>query len=98
MFLWHWAACLTISNFAGRGLSAAQIVAETCLGSHSHLHGERQRLFTSLFVEGSHQLYIVRKLAIRQEGLTREEVAEACAISAGGQLSLWLSELRKSVV
>ena len=80
-------------NFAGRGLSAAQIVAETCLGSHSHLRGELQRLFTSLFDEGSHHLNIVRKLAIRQEGLTREEVAEACAISTGGQLSLWLSEL-----
>ena len=79
-------------DFVRRGQSATQAIGTTCFGS-GELSSEFDRLFTSLFGDSGDHLKIIRILARRREGLTRDFIVNAMNTSSGGLLSLRLHEL-----
>ncbi|MEM9836155.1 MAG: ATP-binding protein [Bacteroidota bacterium] len=78
------------------GESAVQNIQRICFSPSGFLRGEFDRLFASLFTDYEQHLLIVRKLAERREGLTREELRKAINLPSGGSLTRLLNELYES--
>ena len=78
------------------GLSVEQNIDDAIFRENSSLGGEFKRLFNTLFSNSDKYIQIVRFLVKRNYGYTREEIAEATGISAGGGLSDYLSKLAEA--
>ena len=83
-------------NLLQRGGSLAQNVDAICFDDGARLAGEFDRLFDTLFVNSAKHVAIVRELARKRMGQTREEIAEKVGFADGGNLTRILRELEES--
>lgn len=78
------------------GLSLAQIIDNLYFNRKAKLKDEFDRLFNSIFRSPEQYKTIVRLLAKRQKGYSREEISEKTGISSGKNLSEILRALEAS--
>ncbi len=79
-----------------RGESSAQAINRICFSKDGFLKNEFPNLFLSLFDESYHHTEVVRALAKKARGLTRNEIIEQCGFSSGGGATQVLEELTES--
>ncbi|PWV47694.1 ATP-binding protein [Chitinophaga sp. S165] len=78
------------------GESTAQALNRTCFTKSGLLHNEFKILFQSLFEEAVHHMDVIRALAAKPGGLTRNEIIEVCSLTSGGGATQLLEELSES--
>lgn len=78
------------------GLSAVQNIQEICFERKGYLRNEFDRLFLSLFDHAENHKEIVRALASKRMGMTRQEIIDKTRFKNGGMLSDTLDELHQS--
>lgn len=76
-----------------RRLGLVQNVDRLCFARHGALRGEFDELYHSLFKHAERHVSIVRALATKGIGLTRDEVSRLSGIANGGTLTNTLEEL-----
>lgn len=81
---------------ADPGLSAAQVIDRTCFSSQGLLRDEFPKLYASLFENDEQHQKIVKTLAKKRQGLTRNEILELVGLQSGGSSSQRLAELEES--
>ena len=79
-----------------KGLSAVQNIQEICFDPNGYLYDEFDRLFASLFDNYQQHILVIRALASRRNGLTRQEIIDSTKFTNGGMLSDILNELEQS--
>ena len=79
-----------------RGRSATQNVAALCFERGGALQDELPRLFASLYADAETYEQIVRALARRRGGLSRNEIIDATGLTSGGRLAKRLSALEEA--
>lgn len=75
------------------GKSVAQLLDELFFKQHAKLKGEFDNLYASLFKNSHLHVAIVKALATRNKGLTRNEILSETGITSGGGFTLLLHEL-----
>ncbi len=78
------------------GKSAVQNIDDICFSPNGLLQGEFPRLYPSLFPNADKHFAVIRALAEKQSGLTRQEIAPLSKVSDGGGLTTVLDELAHS--
>jgi uncharacterized protein len=78
------------------GLSAVQNIQEICFDPDGYLYDEFDRLFSSLFDNHQQHIAVVRALATRRNGLTRQDIIASTKFTNGGMLTDILNELECS--
>ena len=76
-----------------RGESASQIINRLLLNKNGELRSEFDNLYPALFDKSERHIAIVKAIATKWEGLSRNEIAQATGLSNGGGLTKLLSEL-----
>lgn len=76
-----------------KGQSTAQIIKELCFTKTGLLRDEFNNLYRSLFTNYELHLKIVRQLAQKTIGLSRNELIAALNLSSGGTISQAIEEL-----
>ena len=79
-----------------RGKSAIQNINDICFSMNGLLRNEFSRLYPSLFPNAERHFQIIRALAKKQKGLTRQEIVKQTKLSDGGSLTRVLEELTHS--
>lgn len=75
------------------GLSAAQNIDKICFQKNGLLKNEFQNLYPALFENAQNHENIIRALAKKGMGLTRNEIVQFAKLSDGGSLTRYLREL-----
>ncbi|MFI4937391.1 MAG: ATP-binding protein [Candidatus Berkiellales bacterium] len=83
-------------SFVRPGESAAQAIDHMCFTIQGPLFSEFNELYSSLFGKAEYHIKIVRALAKKRHGLTRESLLMLLKIKSGGQVSTILNELENS--
>lgn len=83
-------------SYFRKGLSLEKNVDKILFGQHPRLKDEFNRLFNAIFSNAEDCKKIVRLLAKRNSGFTREEIAKGTGLPLGGGLSDILSSLAES--
>jgi hypothetical protein len=78
------------------GWSAAQIIDRVCFHAQGELRNEFGQLYASLFDDSEEHMAIVKALACKPRGLTRNELLEAAGMASGGTATKRLDELAES--
>ncbi len=78
------------------GQSAAAAIDELCFTKDGLLRNEFDNLYQSLFDKAVHHIDIIKALAVKASGLTRNEIISACSLSSGGTTSRLIEELVES--
>jgi len=78
------------------GLSAIQNIQQICFSETGYLRNEYERLFASLFDNYQNHMMIIKALAKKRKGLTRQEIIKTTSFKDGGMLSKLLEELTQS--
>ncbi len=78
------------------GESAAQTIDRLFFSKDGFLKNEFRNLYASLFTDAHHHMSIIKALAKKGSGLTRNEIIDACKLSSGGTTTLILEELQES--
>lgn len=78
------------------GESAIQIIDKICFTKDGLLHDEFKQLFHSLFDDAGYHMDVIRVLAKKSIGLTRNEIIETCKLTSGGGATQLLEELTES--
>lgn len=78
------------------GESTAQNIDRLFFAKDGLLKREFKNLYQSLFEEARHHMAIIRALAKKSGGLTRNEIIAACRLSSGGTTTRLLEELEES--
>ena len=78
------------------GLSAIQNIQRICFQRNGYLYKEFDRLFASLFKNPEKHIALIRTLATKRMGMTREEIIKKTKFTNGGMLSQYLEELEES--
>ena len=79
-----------------RGESVTQAIQNSCFGKQALLKAEFDTVFRSLFAKADRHIQIVKALAARPQGLTRNELGNHKNLSNGGGLTRLLEELEES--
>lgn len=79
-----------------RGESVTQAIGRTCFTKDGLLREEFDHLYASLFDNAEKHIAIVKLLASKPSGLTRNELMAALRLNSGGTLTKTLSELQES--
>lgn len=79
-----------------KGLSVPQNIDKLCFDSNGILLNEFDNLFKSLFDKAEKHEMIIKALAKKAKGLTREEITDESGLPTGGHLTLLLDELEES--
>lgn len=79
-----------------KGESVAQVIDRLCFTKDGLLKGEFKNLYQSLFSNPHHHEAVIRALAKKGKGLTRNEIIEECGLSSGGTATKILKELEES--
>jgi hypothetical protein len=74
------------------GESPSQAISRLCFGGGA-LNDEFEKLFKSLFEDGTHHEKIVTALATKRRGLSRAELMDLTKLPKGGRIDVWLNEL-----
>lgn len=80
-------------EIAKPGKSAAQMIDEACFQKNGFLYDEFNELYYSLFYKADRHIKIIRALAAKPTGLTRNEIIQATDLQTGGTASNLLEEL-----
>ncbi|MEM6317800.1 MAG: ATP-binding protein [Bacteroidota bacterium] len=83
-------------DFLKSGKSAVQNIQEICFEPTGYLRTEFERLYASLFDNYQNHISIVRALATKWKGLTRQEIIQLTKFQNGGMLTKLLDELENS--
>ena len=83
-------------DFIRKDLSVVQNINNLCFKTAGFLHDEFNRLFPALFERHERHTSIVRALASKQRGLTRQELLKLTKLPNGGSFSKTLKELQQS--
>ena len=75
------------------GWSATQNIDQICFSPNGILNNEFSRLYPALFENSDNHIKIIRALAQKNSGLTRQEIIKKTNLSDGGGLSKVLEEL-----
>lgn len=78
------------------GESPAQIIDRLCFSKDGFLRNEFKNLYAALFTNSLHHELVIRILANKANGLSRNEIIEACGFTSGGTTSKILNELEES--
>ena len=78
------------------GGSVAQYISQLCFEPGGVLTDEFEKLYSSLYDRSENHIAIVRALAGKWRGLTRNEIVEATGLSDGGSINRYLHELELS--
>lgn len=78
------------------GLSATQIIEETCFMNGGFLTTEFTDLYSALFGQAENHVKVIRTLAGKPMGMTRGEIIKACKLQSGGGTTSLLEELSSS--
>lgn len=81
-------------NMFEKELSLAQNIDKLCFAKNSELRGEFSILYSSLFKHSEHHESVIKVLAKKRMGLTREEIVQETKLQGGG-LSAILEELEQ---
>lgn len=81
---------------ARRGESASQAIDRMCFARDGLLRSEFGLVYSSLFEHAERHEQVVRALANKPSGLTRNELAAASQLRSGGALTTLLQELEES--
>lgn len=76
--------------------SVVQNIDRMCFSKQGILSDEFNRLYASLFSNAEKHIEVIRSLAQKRQGMTREAVAQASKIPNGGGLTKVLEELEQS--
>lgn len=79
-----------------RGLSAAQNIDEICFSQTGLLRDEFLKLYTALFKNAHRHVEIIRTLASKNRGMTRNEIVQKSSFTSGTSLTQTLQELEQS--
>lgn len=80
----------------GRGDTAAKAIDRICFGKKAPLHGEFNKLYKSLFTNYTDHIKVVKALAKKHKGLSRNEILSLTKLPSGGAFSMILRELEES--
>ncbi|HTE27873.1 AAA family ATPase [Flavitalea sp.] len=78
------------------GESTVQIIDRLCFTKDGILKQEFDKLYQSLFANSENHIAVVRALARKGKGLTRNEIIAACGFTSGGTTTRILKELEES--
>jgi hypothetical protein len=78
------------------GMSAAQVIDKLAFKKDGLLTKEFQFLYPALFDHAENHEIIIRALATKKSGLTRQQLVELIHIESGGSLTSWLFDLEES--
>jgi hypothetical protein len=78
------------------GLSSTQIIDKVCFSSQGSLRDEFEKLYTSLFENVGTYINIIKALAKKRNGLSRNEILKSAGLKTGGSASQRLEELEES--
>lgn len=81
-------------NYIDATKSAEQNIQNICFASSGFLLTEFRRLFASLFDAAEVNLSIIREIAKRREGISREELISKTGMSSGGTFNKRIDELQ----
>jgi len=79
-----------------KGESAVQAIDRICFTKDGLLHDEFKNLYHSLFNNARNHMDVVRALAKKKTGLTRNEIIKSCRFTSGGGATQILEELTES--
>jgi hypothetical protein len=79
-----------------KGKSTFQLVQSICFETNGILKSEFKTVFKSLFTHGEKHELIIEAIALKNKGLTREEIIKNTKLPNGGSLSRMLKELEES--
>jgi predicted AAA+ superfamily ATPase len=79
-----------------RSESASQNIDRICFSPHGALHDEFRDVYRSLFEHAERHEAVVRALAGKASGMTRNELLEAADMASGGAATTLLDELEAS--
>ncbi len=78
------------------GSSAAQIIDKACFTKARFLYNEFTDLYQALFYNAVRHFKVIRALAAKPMGLSRNEIIKICQLQSGGSTSNLLEELSAS--
>jgi hypothetical protein len=79
------------------GMSVEQVINTNCFDKNGRLYGEFDNLYAALFSHPEKHIQLVKLLAGKQSGLTRNQIVTATKkLSSGGGLTKALDELTES--
>lgn len=78
------------------GESSTQAIDRICFSKDGLLQSEFKILYQSLFDDASNHMLVIKALANKGMGLTRNEIIESSKLTSGGWLSKVLEELTES--
>ena len=78
------------------GLSAAQNIERICFSPSGLLNNEFSRLYPALFENADNHIAVIKALAQKWQGLTRNEIVTLSSLTDGGGLTRCLVELISS--
>lgn len=78
------------------GESTTQIIDRLCFTKDGVLYNEFKDLYPALFGKADKHIAVIRCLANKLSGLTRNEIIEQCQFKSGGTVSKILDELEQS--
>jgi uncharacterized protein len=78
---------------AAPGLSAAQIIDKACFTKTGFLYNEFTDLYKALFDSADRHFKVIRALAAKPMGLSRNELISICKLQSGGSTTALLEEL-----
>ncbi|MCB0836661.1 MAG: AAA family ATPase [Bacteroidetes bacterium] len=79
-----------------RGKSAPQIIDEICFSQDGLLYDEFLNLYEALFSQPEKYIDVIKALAQKPKGLTRNEIIANCNLSSGGTTTKILESLEES--
>lgn len=79
-----------------KGESATQIIDKLCFTKDGLLVNEFKNLYSSLFEMADRHIAVVKALAAKSSGLTRNEIISECGLVSGGGTTKLLDELMES--
>lgn len=80
-------------NYIESGKSAEQNIQDICFSNNGILLTEFQRLFQSLFDASETNLRIIREIARKREGISREDLLSRLKLTSGGTFNKRIGEL-----
>lgn len=80
-------------EFLNKSLSVEQNIQELCFAENAPLKDEFPQIFRSLFDHAEHHIQLIKAIAEKRHGLSREEIIQATKIPSGGNLNKKLNEL-----
>lgn len=80
-------------EFLDRSLSVEQNIQKLCFAEDAPLKDEFPQIFHSLFDHSEDHILLIKTIATKRNGLTREEIISKTKIPSGGNLNKKLNEL-----